>query len=125
MVTAIIGSITFSFAIVTYVLIALGLPYGEFAMGGKYRIVPKGKRFIFGVSILIQLVAIIVVLQTAGVIPLLFPQGITRGVCYFFAAYLTLNIFANAVSKSKKEKYVMTPISIITAACFWITAIGI
>jgi hypothetical protein len=125
MVTAIIGSITFGFAIILYILIALGLPYGEFAMGGKYTTVPKGKRFVFSVSVLIQLTAVIVLLQTAGVIPILFSQNITRGICFFFAAYLTLNVIANAISKSKKEKYVMTPLSAITATCFWITAMGI
>lgn len=27
------------------------------------------------------------------------------------------------ISKSKKEKYVMTPLSAISAVCFWITAL--
>lgn len=124
MIIAIIGSIAFCFAIILYILIALGLPYGEFAMGGKYKIVPKEKRFIFGISVLIQIVAIVVVLQTAGAIPLLFSQSITTGMCFFFAAFLSLNVIANAISKSKKEKYVITPISFITAICFWIIAIG-
>ena len=124
MITAIIGSIAFCFAIILYILISLGLPYGEFAMGGKYKIVPKEKRLVFGISVLIQIAAIVVVLQTARAIPLLFSQSTTRGICFFFAAYLSLNVIANAISKSKKEKYVMTPISFITAICFWITAIG-
>ncbi|MCX8129713.1 MAG: hypothetical protein N3I35_06390 [Clostridia bacterium] len=121
---AITGSIAFSFAIILYILIALGQPYGEFAMGGKYKIVPKEKRFIFGISVIVQIAAIVVVLQTAGAIPLIFSQSTTRGICFFFAAFLSLNVIANAISNSKKEKYVITPISFITAICFWITAIG-
>jgi len=30
----------------------------------------------------------------------------------------------NAVSKSRKEKIVMTPLSLVTAVCFWVTAIN-
>jgi hypothetical protein len=46
-----------------------------------------------------------------------------RGVCYFFAAYLILNTVMNILSKSKKERLVMTPLSLVTAICFGFTAI--
>ena len=39
------------------------------------------------------------------------------------AMYLTLNTFLNLISKSKKEKYIMTPLSLVAAICFWITAL--
>lgn len=41
---------------------------------------------------------------------------------YKFAAYLSLNTIMNMISKSRKEKYVMTPLSLIAGICFWITA---
>ena len=34
-----------------------------------------------------------------------------------------LNAVINFISKSKKEKYIMTPLSFATAICFWITAL--
>ena len=34
-----------------------------------------------------------------------------------------LNTVINFISKSKKEKYIMTPLSFATAICFWITAL--
>jgi hypothetical protein len=46
-----------------------------------------------------------------------------RGVCYFFAAYLILNTVMNILSKSKKERLVMTLLSLVTAICFGFTAI--
>jgi hypothetical protein len=123
MIFAVIGSLAFGVAVILYLLVALGLPYGEFAMGGKYKVVPKEKRFIFTISVLIQVIAILVLLQTAEVIPLLFTYSVTKGICFFFAVYLSFNVIANLISKSKKEKYIMTPLSVIVAACFWITAI--
>jgi len=39
------------------------------------------------------------------------------------AVYLSLNTIMNFVSKSKKEKYIMTPLSFVTAICFWITVL--
>ena len=39
------------------------------------------------------------------------------------AMYLTLNTFLNLISKSKKEKYIMSPLSLVAAICFWISAL--
>lgn len=39
------------------------------------------------------------------------------------AVYLSLNTVINFISKSKKEKYIITPLSFVTAICFWITAL--
>jgi hypothetical protein len=123
MIAAVIGSVAFFFASILYILLALGLPYGEFAMGGKYRIIPTSMRYMCAFSVLIQWFAILILLQTAGLIPFMFSSGITKGLCYFFAVYLSINSVMNALSKSKKEKYIITPLSVITAICFWVTAV--
>lgn len=123
MMIAIIGSVCFFSASVLYVLLALGFPYGEFAMGGKYKIMPKNMRYMCGFSVLVQWFAIIILLQTAEVLPLLFTVGVTRNICLFFAVYLSMNSVMNVFSKSHKEKYYVTPVSVMTAICFWMTAL--
>lgn len=123
MIIALIGSVTFLFAAILYALLALGFPYGEFAMGGKYIVMPNRMRVACGFSVIIQLFAIIILLQTANIIPHLFSIATTKGICFFFASYLTLNVIMNLFSKSSKEKWVMTPLALLTALCFWITAI--
>lgn len=123
MIVAIIGSAAFFSASLLYICLALGLPYGEFAMGGKYKVMPTNMRYVCALSVLIQWFAILILLQTAGLIPLLVSSEITRGICFFFAVYLSINVVMNAFSKSKKEKYIATPLSVITAICFWFTAI--
>ena len=42
---------------------------------------------------------------------------------FVLAVYLTLNALMDFVSKSKKEKYIMTPLALASAVCFWITAL--
>ena len=78
MIFALIGSMAFTCVAILYALLALGFPYGEFAMGGKYIIMPKRMRIICGFSVCVQLFAIIILLQTANIIPLLFLIGLQK-----------------------------------------------
>ena len=54
---------------------------------------------------------------------LLFSYNVTKIIGIVMAIYLSLNTVMNLISKSKKEKYIMTPLSFVTAICFWITAL--
>ena len=125
MISSWIGSIAFLAVAVLYTLLALGFPYGEFAMGGKHKIMPMQMRIACFISVVIQLMAIVFILQAGNVISISLIAPVAKGVCYFFAFYLFLNTFMNAFSKSKKEKIVMTPLSSITAVCFLITALNV
>lgn len=120
---SILGTILFLVIVVMTVLVACGLPLGEFTMGGQHRVLPKKFRIMAIVSVVIQIFAIIIVLQAGSFIPIWFSYKTTKYICFFFAAYLFLNTIMNLSSKSKKEKYVMTPISFIAALSFLITAL--
>lgn len=124
MATAWIGSITFFLVAILYILLAFGLPFGELAMGGKYKVMPKKMRAACAISVFIQIVAILILLETGNVISIGLSQGLAKGLCYFFAIYLLLNTLMNLLSKSKKEKLIMTPLSFITAICFALTALN-
>ena len=104
------------------VLVACGLPLGEFTMGGQHKILPKKLRVVAVISVAIQIFAMIIILQAGGFISLWLSFKVTKYICFFFAAYLSLNTIMNMISKSRKEKYVMTPLSLIAGICFWITA---
>jgi len=119
---SIIGAVLFGIIATMTVLVACGLPLGEFTMGGQHKILPKKLRVAAVISLVIQIFAMLIILQAGGFIPLFFSIKLTKYICFFFAAYLSLNTIMNMISKSKKEKYVMTPISLIAAICFWITA---
>ncbi|WNQ14110.1 hypothetical protein MJA45_14150 [Paenibacillus aurantius] len=122
MLSAWIGSLAFLCVAILYVFLALGFPLGEFAMGGKHKIMPRPMRAACAVSVLIQLLAIFFILQAGHVINVGFLNQAAKWVCYFFAVYLILNTVMNGMSPSRKEKMLMTPLSFIAAICFLITA---
>ena len=119
---SILGTVLFGVIAIMTVLVACGFPLGEFTMGGQHKILPKKFRVMAVISVAIQIFAMIIILQAGGFIPLWLSFKVTKYICFFFAAYLFLNTVMNMISKSRKEKYVMTSLSLITGICFWITA---
>ena len=119
---SILGPVIFGVIATMTVLVACGLPLGEFTMGGQHKVLPKNLRVAAVISVAIQFFAMIIILQAGGFIPLWFSFKVTKYICFFFAAYLSLNTIMNMISKSRKERFVMTPLSLIVGICFWITA---
>lgn len=120
---AIVGASIFLVVIILSILIICGLPLGELTMGGRYKIFPNKLRFILVGQLVLQIFFVIIILQMGGFMPLWFSNNTTRIICIVMAVYLSLNTVMNLVSKSKKEKYIMTPISMILSICFWIMAL--
>ena len=120
--TAIIGACLFGIVAAITALAVLGAPVGEFTMGGKHKVLPVKFRVFALVSLVAQVFAILIILQAGGFMPLWFSRGVTKIICIFFASYLVLNTVMNFLSKSKKEKFFMTPLSAAASVCFWITA---
>ena len=119
---AIIAAFLLIIAALVEVLLILGSPLGEFTMGGQYRVLPPAYRAIAAISIVVQLAAAAIVLQCGGYMDMWFSASVSRVICLVLAGYFVLNAFMNCFSKSKKEKFVMTPLAIIEAICFAVTA---
>ncbi|MFS1515024.1 hypothetical protein V1503_00700 [Bacillus sp. SCS-151] len=110
-VLSIIVAIMFAFIAVFQVLLALGVPLGEFAMGGFYKVLPKKLRLISFINAIILLFMGVVFLQHTNFLNFNFlPTSI---LVWVITVYLGLNTIKNLISKSKKERYVMTPLSSI------------
>ncbi|MCI8955363.1 MAG: hypothetical protein HFG29_00050 [Eubacterium sp.] len=120
---AIIGASVFSIVIVLSFFIICGLPLGELTMGGQYKVFPKKLRFIMVAQLILQIFFVVIILEMGGFIPLWFSENTTKIICIVMAVYLSLNMVMNFISKSRKEKYIMTPLSAISAVCFWITTL--
>ena len=119
----IIGACAFSIVIVLSVLIICGLPLGELTMGGQYKVFPKKLRIVLVTQLILQVFFVLIILQMGGWFSLWFSAKVTKIIGIVMAVYLSLNTVMNFISKSKKEKCIMTPLSLITAICFWITAL--
>ncbi|MDU1892325.1 MAG: hypothetical protein E6767_16695 [Dysgonomonas sp.] len=122
-IVALIGTILFALTVILYILLIFGAPLGEYAMGGQHRILPTKNRIITTIALIIQLFGIVVLLQGGGIINTCLSTNVIRIACYVFAVYLSLNVLMNIASKSKKEKMLMAPLSLIVAACYWILAL--
>ncbi|MBE5852784.1 MAG: hypothetical protein E7299_07530 [Lachnospiraceae bacterium] len=120
---AMIGALAFSIVIILSFLIICGLPLGELTMGGQYKVFPKKLRIILVTQLILQIYFVVVILQLGGFVSLWFSPRTTRITGVVMAVYLSVNTVMNWMSKSKKEKYIMTPLSLLAAICFWITAL--
>ena len=92
-------------------------------MGGQYKVFPKKLRLVLVTQLILQIFFVIVILQMGVFLSLWFSEKATKIIGIVMAVYLSLNTIMNFVSKSKKEKYIMTPLSFVAAVCFWITAL--
>ena len=120
---AVIGVCTFFVIIILSILIICGLPLGELTMGGSYRVFPKELRLLLITQLVLQIFFMVIILQTGGFLGLFFSHKVTKVIGIIMAVYLSLNVVVNSISKSKKEKYIITPLSLISAICFWITVL--
>ena len=120
---SIIGAGAFSIVIILSILIICGLPLGELTMGGQYKVFPPKLRIVLVIQLILQVFFVLIILQMGEIIPLLFSYNVTKIIGIVMAIYLSVNTVMNLISKSKKEKYIMTPLSFVTAICFWITAL--
>ncbi|MCR5309295.1 MAG: hypothetical protein K6E21_04210 [Bacilli bacterium] len=124
MVQVFIGAALLAVVIVMSILLISGLPLGEFSMGGRFGKVWPPKIRIIGISqLLTQIFALYIILASGSIVPYFINYTVTRVICFVFAAFFFGNTFLNIISPSKKEKFVMTPMSLISAVCFLITAI--
>ena len=120
---AIIGSALLLIVAVMEVLLILGLPLGEFTMGGRHKVLPGPYRIAAASSILLQIFGALMMLQGAGFMNMWFGVTPTKVICFVFGGFFAVNTVMNFISPSKKEKYVMTPLALVEAACFIVTAI--
>ena len=119
----IIGAGAFSIVIILSILIICGLPLGELTMGGQYKVFPPKLKIVLVTQLILQLFFVIILLQMGEFIPLWFSYNVTKIIGIVMAIYLSINTVMNLISKSKKEKFIMTPLSFVSAICFWISAL--
>jgi hypothetical protein len=98
-------------------LLVAGLPLGRFAWGGKNEVLPANLRVGSAVSIALYGVFAVLILQAAGALSLL-PDRVAGVAIWVLAGYFVLGIGMNAVSRSRPERLVMTPVvAVLAAAC--------
>ena len=121
-ISSITGTVLLLAVAVMEILLIIGLPLGEFTMGGRYKVLPPLYRTLAVSSVILQLFGAAMILQGAGLMNMWFSDKIVKIICFVFAGFFAVNTVMNIISPSKKEKYVMTPLAAIEAICFAVTA---
>ncbi len=117
-------------SIATYVFFALialvvafqlaliaGMPWGEFAWGGKYPgALPGPMRAASIVSIFILSLLGLTVAVRAGVLLPEWRQLATNAI-WVVVAYCLLGVLVNAITPSKRERRVWLPVTLVMLAC--------
>ena len=121
-VCSITGAILLLAVAVMEILLIIGLPLGEFTMGGRHKVLPPMYRIFAASSVVLQLFGAAMILQGGGLMDMWFDGKVIKIICFVFAGFFAVNTIMNIISPSKKEKYVMTPLAAIEACCFAVTA---
>ena len=92
--------------------LALGAPLGRFAWGGQHRVLPAGLRVGSLVSIVVYAVIVALALDKVGLIDVV-PDVVSDVGMWVAFAYFVLGIPMNAISRSKPERWTMTPVALV------------
>jgi ABC-type amino acid transport system permease subunit len=92
-----------------------GAPLGEYAWGGQHRVLPRRLRIGSLVSIALYAAFGMVALAKTGVVELFPGTPVVDVAMWVLAGYLTLGVPMNAISRSRKERLVMTPTALALA----------
>ena len=103
--------------------LALGAPLGHFAWGGQHRVLPGRLRIGSLVSIVIYAIIAVLALDRVWLIDVVPDVVSTVGMWVVFA-YFVIGIPLNAISRSKPERYVMTPVVTVLAVLSLLVALS-
>lgn len=104
--------------------LALGAPWGRFAWGGQHQgTLPRGFRIASAASIAIYGFMALVALSRSGHSEL-FGSGFSSVAMWVVFGYLALGVPMNAISRSKPERYMMTPVALALAVLALLIALS-
>lgn len=104
--------------------LAMGAPLGRFAWGGGHGRLPIGLRIGSLVSLLIYAAFALVVLERAGLVRILPDVSIAGIGIWVIVGYSALGILMNAISRSKPERYTMTPLALALGVLALVVALS-
>ena len=117
-------SILIAFVVAFQLALALGAPWGEMAMGGKFpgRLPPRMR-----IAPLVQIVVLVfialIVLTRAGVILDEF-SSLSKSVIWAVVVFSLIAAILNTITPSKKERMLWAPVSLVLLICATYVAVS-
>ncbi|MEO8261500.1 MAG: hypothetical protein ABI566_02930 [Pseudolysinimonas sp.] len=123
MLPAVLMTIVLALLAVFQLALVAGAPWGRFAWGGKERVLSRNLRIGSVVSVAIYALIAVVALDRAGVIDVL-PDLVSRIAIWVVFGYFCLGIVLNGISRSRPERFTMTPVTLVLAVLSLLVALG-
>lgn len=119
---AIIAIVFFAILSVFQFLLLIGLPWGHLAYGGMHdhEKLPNKLRIMSVVAIVIFTLAILSYIELAGIAVIFNNNVFVLVYGWIIAIYLTIGVLMNGASRSKLEKRIWTPFSLVGAICCYL-----
>ena len=108
---------------VLQVLVASGLPLGRFVWGGAHRVLPRRLRIGSAVSVPVYAGFAVLLLSRAGALPGA-DNVIVVVLTWVLFAYFAFGVVLNGISRSRAERFTMTPACAVLAVTALIIALG-
>ncbi len=120
---AVVGVALLAALAVFQVLLVGGAPLGRFAFGGQHEVLPPRLRVGSAVAVVLYLLFALLLLQGAGAVSVL-PEGVADVGLWVLTGYLALGVVLNAISRSRPERLVMTPVALALLAVCLVLALS-
>lgn len=95
-----------------------GAPIGKYAWGGNNEVLPLRFRVGSFISILLYVFFALTILSKAGLVQSPVPESLINTSMWILSGYFMLGVLMNAMSRSKSERVVMTPVALILAILY-------
>ena len=122
-VAAIIATLLLAGLVCFQLLLAAGLPLGEYAWGGAHRVLPRPLRIASVLATFVYILAALVILEAANITDLVATADVPRTAVWVLAAFFFVGVLMNAVSRSTKERR-MAVLALALAALCLVVALG-
>jgi hypothetical protein len=121
---AIVATLVLGLVMVLQVLLAAGFPLGQAAWRGQYRVLPHALRWASLATVGVLGLAAWVVLARVGLAAPGAEAVAVRVATWVFAGFFCLNTLGNIASRSRVERYAMTPVTVLLVICFIVGALS-
>ena len=106
------------------VLLIAGVPLGKYAWGGQNKVLSRNLRIASLSSLFLYIVFAVFILSKGSVIDIIKNDAIVNIGMWVFTAYFFLGVVMNAISRSKPERMLMTPVALLLAVLFLCVALA-
>jgi len=121
-ILALVFTLFMAVVVAFQIALALGAPWGEFAMGGKYpgRFPLQMRIAAFVQAVLLVLICVVVWTRAGLVFNQYFESSKTA--IWFVVAFCVLGAIMNSVTPSKKERNLWVPVCFVLLVCSLLVA---